>query len=73
MALFAMLIALIGVITTGCGSKGGDDDNDDEGNPHNAMLNDLGVNTDLGTLKDPQGNEVRDNYNPLTKQNGNAV
>ncbi len=37
-------------------------------NSHNAMLEKLGVDTDLGPKTDPKGNPVRENYNPLSSK-----
>jgi len=40
------------------------EDNDE----HNAMLKNLGVETELGQRKDPDGNDVREDYNPLNRK-----
>ena len=62
--IFALCVLLFAIVscTSGPGAPGAKD--------HLAVLEDLGIKTDLGDLKDPEGNTLPDDYNPLGRKYG---
>ena len=55
-----MTFAIICITCISCGM--------DSGNPHNTMLQELGVDTDTGKMLDPAGEPVAPTYNPVSKK-----
>lgn len=55
-----MICVIICLTFTGCGMDGS--------NPHNTMLQELGVDTDVGKMLDPAGEPVASTYNPVSKK-----
>jgi hypothetical protein len=60
-----IIILLCFFITISCATKP-----DETELSHNQMLQGLGIVTDLDDLKDPDGNPLPDDYNPLGKKRG---